>query len=89
MLFLAWRLANQVHPRRLRGLLGKHAGPIAGGQLERVRETAAGWFRQGMDIAKSLEEAQRLLSADLGADATWGTSLPARSAQPASHARKA
>jgi GTP-binding protein EngB required for normal cell division len=89
MLFLAWRLANQVHPRRLRGLLGKHAGPIAGGQLELVRETLAGWFRQGSDIAKSLEEAQRLLSADLGADATWGTSLPARSAQPASHARKA
>lgn len=89
LLLLGWRVTAQVNPRRLRGLLGKGAPALAGGQLEKVQVALEGWFRQGGDIGKSLEEAQRLLSADLGPDATWGTSLPAQSAQSAAQARKA
>jgi len=89
LLLLSWRVVAQVNPRRLRGLLGKGSHTLAGGQLERVQGALEGWFRQGGDIGKSLEEAQRLLSADLGPDANWGTSLPAQSAQPATQARQA
>ena len=89
LLLLAWRVAGQVNPGRLRGLLGKSAPALAGGQLERVQRALEGWYRQGGDIGRSLEEAQRLLSADLGPDAKWGTSLPAQPVQSLAQARKA
>jgi hypothetical protein len=84
MLLLGWRLAGLVSPRRLRYLVNTNPTPVAGGQLDKVRTTLAGWHRAGGDIAKSLEGAQKLLGDDLGQDGHWGASLrsyPAKSSE--------
>ncbi len=87
LLLLAWRVAGQVNPRRLRHLLSQNPTPVAGGQLDRVHQTLCDWHEQGQRLARSLGEAQKQLRADLGTDATWGASLPAsESAVPSQRA---
>lgn len=83
LLALGWRLSALVNPNRLRHLVNRNPTQVAGGSLERVRTILAGWHRSGSDIARSLEEAQTLLRADLGAEANWGASIPVPPAKPA------